>query len=199
MAYLDHFSDDTKQLLIRLPYRAGLWISASDTTGGDESDEAEKQALASIVRGFTEDFLKSEFVEAIMRETVRHMDEWDGWNDDVDSIPSEIRRGIELAALYIDHKQMSAFKQSLMDVAMTVAMAYREFDSTTPFSVQMRIYSKYWMEYVRSYIQKTQPPIMDQYLNISHEEHQALDALEEALRMNDVEGVEPVEEDEEAA
>ena len=198
MAYLDHFSDDTKLLLIKLPYRAGLWISASDTTGGDESDEAEKAALASIVRGFTEDFLKSEFVEAVMRETVHHMNEWDGWNDDVDSIPSEVRRGIELAALYIDHKQMTAFKHSLMDVAMTVAMAYREFDETAPLKMQMRIYSKYWSAYLRAYFKKTQPPVMEQYLNISLDEHQALKELTAALRLDDIEGVEPIE-DEEAA
>ena len=73
MGYLDHFSEEERQLLIKLPYRAGLWISASDTTGGDESDEAEKQALASIVRGFTEDFLKSEFVEAVMRESAARL------------------------------------------------------------------------------------------------------------------------------
>lgn len=198
MAYLDHFSDDEKLQLIKLPYRAGLWISASDTTGGDESDEAEKQALANIVRGFTEDFLKSEFVEAVMRETVQHRDEWDQWNDQVDNIPEEIRRGIEVAARKIDYKQIAAFKNSLMDVAMTVAMAYREFNESTPFSAQMRIYSKYWIEYLRSYVKKTQPPIMDQYLNISHDEHKALDKLSSVLLMNETEGTEPVEEEEAA-
>lgn len=198
MAYLDHFSADQRELLIKLPYRAGLWISASDTTGGDESQEAEKQALANIVRGFTEDFLKSEFVEEVMRESVQHRAEWDGWSHNVEAIPEEVRRGIEIAALYIDHKQLSAFKHSLIDVAMTVAMAYREFDDTTPFAVQMRIYSKYWIEYLKSYVKKTQPPIMDQYLNISADEHKALDQLSDALRMDQVEGLEPVEETEAA-
>jgi hypothetical protein len=155
-------------------------------------------ALASIVRGFTEDFLKSEFVEAVMRETVNHISEWDGWNENTDSIPDEIRSGIELAARYIDHKHVSAFKHSLMDVAMTVAMAYREFDESTPLKMQMRIYSKYWSEYLRAYFKKTQPPIMEQYLNNSLDEHQALNELTAALRMNDVEGIEPVA-DEEAA
>lgn len=198
MAYLDHFSDDDKTLLIKLPYRAGLWISASDTTGGDDSAEAEKQALANIVRGFTEDFLKSEFVEAVMRESVAQRGDWDNWNGNIDAIPDEVRRGIEIAATKIDYKHVSAFKNSLMDVAMTVAMAYREFDETTPFTAQMKIYSKFWLEYARSYVLKTQPPIMDMYLNISQDEHKALDALSAALRMKDVEGVEPSE-DEEAA
>lgn len=195
MAYLDHFNEEQRTLLIKLPYRAGLWVSASDTTGGDESDEAERQALAAIVRGFTEDFLKSEFVEEVMRETVVRMAEWDHWNENTESIPDEVRRGIEIAALYVDHKQIHAFKQSLYDVAMTVAMAYREFDETTPFAAQMRIYSKYFLEYARSYLKKTQPPIMDQYLNISAAEHKALDSLGVALRINDQEGLEPVEEE----
>ncbi len=198
MAYLDHFSAEQRDLLIKLPYRAGLWISASDTTGGDESEAVERQALAAIVRGFTEDFLKSEFVEEIMRATVQRVDEWDQWAGQPENIPDEVRRGIEIAALYIDYKQINALKQSLNDVAMTVAMAYREFDETTPFAAQMRIYSKYWLEYARSYVKKTQPPIMDQYLNISAAEHKALDALNAALRLQAQEGLEPFE-DEEAA
>ncbi len=198
MAYLDHFSAEQRDLLIKLPYRAGLWISNSDTTGGDESEAAERQALAAIVRGFTEDFLKSEFVEEIMRATVQRVDEWDQWAAKPENIPDEVRRGIEIAALYIDHKQIHALKQSLNDVAMTVAMAYREFDETTPFAAQMRIYSKYWIEYARSYVKKTQPPIMDQYLNISAEEHKALDVLNAALRLQTQEGLEPLE-DEDAA
>lgn len=195
MAYLDHFSAEQRDLLIKLPYRAGLWISASDTTGGDESEAAERQALAAIVRGFTEDFLKSEFVEEIMRASVQRMDEWDQWAGQPENIPGEIRRGIEIAALYIDYKQIHALKQSLNDVAMTVAMAYREFDETTPFAVQMRIYSQYWLAYARSYVKKTQPPIMDQYLNISAAEHKALGALNAALRLQSPEGLEPVEDE----
>ncbi len=198
MAYLDHFNAEQRDLLIKLPYRAGLWISASDTTGGDESEAAERQALAAIVRGFTEDFLKSEFVEEIMRATVQRVDEWDQWAGAPENVPDEVRRGIEIAALYIDHKQIHALKQSLNDVAMTVAMAYREFDETTPFAAQMRIYSKYWIECARSYMKKTQPPIMDQYLNISAAEHKALDVLNAALRLQAQEGLEPFE-DEEAA
>lgn len=198
MAYLDNFTDDEKALLIRLPYRAGLWIGASDTTGGKDSNEAEKQAIAGIVRGFTEDFLKSEFVEAVMREAVLHIADWDSWNENIVGIPDEVRRGIDIAAREVDHKQVSAFKNSLMDVAMTVAMAYREFDETTPLNAQIRIYTKYWLEYLRSYVTKSQPPIMDQYLNISQDEHKALDRLSRALKIDDVEGLEPSD-DEEAA
>ena len=198
MAYLDHFNAEQRDLLIKLPYRAGLWISASDTTGGDESDEAERQALAGIVRGFTEDFLKSEFVEEVMRATVQHIEHWDQWNGQVESIPDEVRRGIEIAALYIDYRQIYAFKQSLNDIAMTVAMAYRELGEGTPFAAQMRIYSKYWLECARSYMKKTQPPIMDQYLNISADEHKALDRLNGALRSQTQEGLAPVEGEEAA-
>ena len=198
MAYLDHFSAEQRNLLIRLPYRVGLWISASDDSGGAEAAAAERQALAAIVQGFTEDFLKSEFVEEIMRATVQHVDEWDQWGGKTENIPDEVRRGIELAALYIDYKQINALKQSLHDVAMTVAMAYREFDEAAPFGAQMRLYSKYWIAYARSYVQKAQPPIMDQYLRISAAEHKALDVLSGALRLYTQEGLAPIE-DEEAA
>jgi|JI10StandDraft_1071094.scaffolds.fasta_scaffold149328_2 hypothetical protein len=199
MAYLDHFNEEQRELLIKLPYRAGLWVSVSDTTGGDDSDEAEKMALANIVRSFTEDFLKSEFVEEVMRETVARRDQWDKWSTQTDAIPDEVRKGIEIASAHIDYKHIHALKLSLMDVAMAVAMAYRELDESTPLMAQVRIYSKYWLEHVRAYILKTQPPIMEQFLNISQDEHKALDILSGALRMKEIEGVEPANLDQEAA
>ena len=63
MSYLERFAPKQRELIVSLPYRVGLWISESDTSGGDEADEAERNALHLMMTGYAEDFLKSEVVE----------------------------------------------------------------------------------------------------------------------------------------
>ena len=41
MSFLHNLSPEDREMLISLPYRMGYWISQSDTSGGDDSDEEE--------------------------------------------------------------------------------------------------------------------------------------------------------------
>ena len=84
MSYLENFSEDQKQLLIALPYRAGLWVSESDSSGGDHADEAEMMALEGIITGFAQDFCKSEFVEEVMGHTLDKRAQWEEWSKNLD-------------------------------------------------------------------------------------------------------------------
>ena len=61
---------DIRQTLIRLPYRIGYWLSQSDSTGGDESDEIELQAMESLILAYGEDVCKSEFTQSVMEKTI---------------------------------------------------------------------------------------------------------------------------------
>lgn len=57
--YLENFSKEQQDFLVALPYRVGLWISATDDTGGHESDAVEKQALEQVIVAYVEDFCLS--------------------------------------------------------------------------------------------------------------------------------------------
>lgn len=191
MRLLAKFSEEQRNLLVALPYRVGLWLSRCDSTGGSESDDAEINALRSIITGFSEDFLKSEFVEEIMRETVSRKDMWPEWEKDTDNVPGECTKAVEVVAAQLEEKDTASFKQNLMEIAMTVALAYREFDDSQPLMEKLKIYMQYYRQRLMAVIKNTQILSLDEYLNISRAEHDALAGLSAALRVEYREGLPP--------
>lgn len=191
MGLLAKFSDRDQELLVALPYRAGLWLSRCDDTGGAKSDETEINALRSIIISFSEDFLKSEFVEEIMRETVNRRDRWPEWEKNTDGVPDECTKAVEMVAAQLEEKDTTAFKRNLMQIAMTVALAYREFEEGLPLMDKLKIYTRYYRQRLLASIKGEQILSLDEYLNISRAEHAALSQLSAALRMEYREGLPP--------
>jgi hypothetical protein len=190
-SYLDKFDEKQKALLISLPLRTGLWVSLSDASGGDEADAAEMAALEGIVTGFAQDFCKSEVAQEIMTQTLKHKDKWNEWASGLDKLPQECRSCIEWLAQHTDHKEVSSFKHTLMEIAMSVAMAYREFDDSVSFSEKIHMYTELYKDKLMAFIQKRQPKTMEEILNISRSEKLALGELSNALQFDKLEGLEP--------
>lgn len=191
MGLLDKFSDEEKDLLTALPYRVGLWVSRSDETGGEESGKAEIEALRGIIRGFAEDFCKSEFVEAIMRETISRNDRWNSWEKNADGVLAECSRAIEMISGYFEERDVTSFKHNLLEIGMAVALAYREFDGHESFAGRLKIRLRYVRQRVIAAMQKKRIVSFSEYLNISRAEHAALAQLSAALRMEYREGLVP--------
>ena len=184
MSYLEHFTDDQRELLISLPYRAGLWMSESDESGGDESQEAELITLESLIIGYAEDFLKSEFVEELMRQTLAAKERWGEWGNELDNVPQECQSALER----MEPKDVLSFKQALIEIATAVAMAFREFDEEEqPVVEKVRLYSQYYWNCFLARVKKQQPPNLDAILNISRAEQEVLEKLSQALEI-DLEG-----------
>ncbi len=183
LAYLEQFTDDEREFLVSLPYRTGFWVSQSDDVGGDEADELESQALEAIITGFTEDFCKSEFVEELMRQALASKDQWPKWEETAADVPEDCRRAVRILEAQLEHKVVLSFKQNLIEIATTVAMAYREFDETQPFFVKTKVYGRYFWGCMIAAILHKQPPDLDEILNISQAEQTALTTLYEALQV----------------
>lgn len=181
MAQLQDFTQDQRDLLEALPYRVGLWVSSSDTTGGGDADDAEAQALEVIVTGFAEDFCKSEFVQAMMEEAVSRKAEWVNWSANLDEVPAECIRAIDLLSERLDRKQLTSFKLTVMEIATAVAMAYREFDHSDNVAHRLKIYSRVMMEKMRAVFTGQRARSADEFLNISEHEQKALDILSRSL------------------
>lgn len=182
MSSLENFSPDQQAMLVALPYRVGLWVSASDTSGGGDADEAEMRVLQSIVTGFAEDFLKSAFVQDLMEQTTARRAEWASWENDLDSVPTECSNAVDFLAERIDRKELTSFKLSVMEIATDVAMAYREEGAdraervnTLPPALQTLIST------VRDALLGPKSPQKEQMLNISKAEREALNLLSYAL------------------
>ena len=181
MARLEDFTKDQRDLLVALPYRVGCWLSASDDTGGGDADEAEREALNVIVTGFAEDFCKSEFVQAMMEETVSRRAEWPEWIGDLDDVPGECIRAADLLAERLERKELTSFKLTLMEIATAVAMAYREVGHGDDISRKIRVYGRVMVEHLRAIFTGQRARGMDEFLNISESEQRALDTLAAAL------------------
>jgi hypothetical protein len=126
MSVLNEFSGDEQDLIVRLPFRVGIWISESDMSGGDESAAQEREALNTIVAAYAEDYLKSEFVQRVMEMTLARKDEWPKWTDRVDAVPDECDRVMKALATRVPLREVESFKHNLIDIGVAVAMAYRE-------------------------------------------------------------------------
>ena len=181
MPYLEQFTDDQRDLLISLPYRTGLWVSESDEGGGDESAEAEMQALESIITGYCEDFLKSEFVEELMHETLARKNKWEEWHDTLDSVPLECRQALDVLNERMEEKEVLSFRQSLMEIATAVAMAYCELEEEEDTAGKFQAYFRYYWGIFMARIKKEQAPAVETHLNISRSEREVLGKLSEVL------------------
>lgn len=119
-------SPEDEQLLISLPYRAGLFVSFSDVTGGWEAQESEIQSLTTILREYSEDFCKTEFSQKVLMECLQARGKWPSWSHNIDTVPDEARRTIDTLSPMFSDKEMNGFKEVIVDIALAVAMAFRE-------------------------------------------------------------------------
>lgn len=177
MTHLDNFTKEQRDMLVALPYRVGLWISASDSSGGNDADSAELDVLTTIITSFSEDFCKSEFAQALLEETTARRDEWPEWSGNLEDVPGECQRCIDLLAERLERKEVTSFKFNLMEIATDVAMAYREFSDNRNLAYRMQVY----LRIILGRLKGDRARSMDEYLNISISEQRALDRLAVAL------------------
>jgi len=188
LSYLDKFTTDQRELLTSLPYRAGLWVSESDESGGDESQEAELKTLENLIIGYSEDFLKSEFIEELMKETLSNKNLWEEWSRNLDTVPQQCHQAIVILEERMDSKDILSFRQALMEIATAVAMAYREFnEEEQPLPEKYIMYAKHYWHCFMARLKQEQLPSLEALLNISGAEHQILLKLSQALQL-DMEG-----------
>lgn len=180
MSFLDDLPVDQRELIISLPYRVGVWLSHADDEGGEEADEEEKTALANILHGFTTDVFGSEVVQYVMAETIAHNAEWEKWSKDMINLEDDCRQAIDILNEAVDEKEVSAFKQRLLEIAEAVALAFREYDNLD-FITKMRVYFMYYKERYEAARKNRSFKTIDQYLNISLKERKALYSLAHTL------------------
>jgi hypothetical protein len=112
--------------LISLPYRVGLYVSYADVTGGWDAQESELQSLTVILQEFSEDFYRTEFAQKVLLESLHARQQWPAWSKDIGLVPSECARMMALLESNFFPEELALFKDVLMDIAIAVAMAFRE-------------------------------------------------------------------------
>jgi hypothetical protein len=182
MAFLEQFSEPEKALLVALPYRAGLWISQSDSTGGGTADAQEQKALAQIIEQKARGMFRSAFVHEVMAETYARRAEWPQWGEGMDRVPGECRRAVELITPRLIVHDVEAYRHTVMAIARDVARAFREYDENAGalgrLTTALRIQIDSLIGVLRG--EEYESKVL---LNISEKEDIALGTLATALRL----------------
>ena len=170
---LGQLSEDDRESLISLPYRVGMYISQCDTSGGDESEEAERQTLNRILIEISQDFCKSEFIQKILNESATRQDRWATWGTKVNDVPKDCTHFADKLSMMIEVTDLRSFKETLIDIGQAVAMAYREDQETQDTE------SSKFSKMMRSLMGKKPDPFV--HPNISKKERKALHEIAKAL------------------
>lgn len=167
-------------VIISLPYRAGVYVSYSDISGGWDAQEKELQALTGILRAYSEDFCREGLAQKVLMDCLCARGQWPAWSKGIDALPTQAAESMALLAPHFAPEELEQFKEVLVEIALAVAMAFREEapdDGTTPGFVDIlrRIISR--------------PPAEDPlgHENISETEKTALHALCRALSYTEFE------------
>ncbi len=181
MNFLDQLSEDKRTLLVSMPYRVGLFVSQSDTSGGDDSDEAEMQALDNIITGYSQEIFCAETVQYIVSETVRRKAEWSSWSDNLGEIGNECHKALDILYDTVDKKEVNAFKNHLLEIGESVALAFREYGDNTSMADKLKMRMIFRKEKKQAEKAGIIYKNWEQFINISLEERKALRSVATAL------------------
>lgn len=178
---LTNLTENQFYRITSLPYRVGLYISASDQSGGDAADQNEKRALENLIYGFSDGVFGSELVQGVMAETIKQKDKWKDWDDHLEQVPDECRDALAILSSYVDHKERSTYVARLIEIGEAVALAFREDVASQSGFGRFRAYINYLSNSKKARAKKLPVRSFDEYLSISQAERQALMVLASSL------------------
>lgn len=181
MTFLTELSSEKHDMLASLPYRVGLWISRSDSSGGDHSEAQEQQALASILAAYSEEVFGSEIVQHIISATISRKSDWPQWSQNMGEVIVDCRHAVDFLSEVVDRKEVNAFKQQLIEIGEAVALAFREVQDDMGLPEKLSLYGTYYMGKFKAMRAKRPYRTFQEFLNISAGERQALSTLAKAL------------------
>ena len=173
-------SPEDEKILVSLPYRVGLYVSYADITGGWEAQEKEQQALIAILRQFSEDFYKTEFVQKVLMEALQRRSEWPSWAQDMIAVPQQAEHIGGVLSSMIFEQELESFREVLVDIAMSVAMAFRENGASKP-GEGLESRPGGLREFIVRIIGASSRPDPLEHINISDKEKEALLRLADSL------------------
>jgi hypothetical protein len=103
------------------------------------------------------------------------------WQEKIEIVPEEIRKVLDFLVDKLDGKELTAFKNNLLEIAIAVAQAYREFDVSQPLTERVQVYLSILIARIKALIKGQEIQSHDALLNISRDEKMAINLLADAL------------------
>lgn len=181
MAFLEAFTEEEKEILISVPYKAGIWVSQADSTGGEGADDKEKAALENIINEKGKGMFESAFVHEVMSEACNRKQDWNKWADTVDDVLVQAGKAVDIIAAKLEEKECDAYSANVMAIGVKIAEAFREFDADASVLVKLDTKVRLFLEAMMRVLKHDKSMKTETELNISYEEDQALSKLYKAL------------------
>lgn len=180
---LSTLSDEDKTMLFALPYRVGLYVSHADASGGEEAEEREMQTLHNILLEIQQDFCKSEIMQKLLIETVARKADWPKWEKNLSAVPEECEKVTDLLIGVVEQSgDLMSVKETLIDIGVAVAMAFRESGNEYPEENMITETVKSMRNSLARFIPSLAVDNRFTHLNISKAERAALLRLHNALK-----------------
>ncbi len=177
MVDLNSFSEEEKDLLIKLPFQVGFNISEADGDGGEENELLEMEALSRILRLLPGLYKHVPLVQEILIKARDGQSEWESWQEGSFDLTSECTKAIKVIKAKAGDNEAKALRKALLEIADTVARAAGEGAMleirTEPDSGFLRLVKKAMMSF--GMIKE------DDSANISSAELAAIEKIEAAL------------------
>ena len=181
MTILDQMSDEQRNVVVSLPYRVGLWVSESDQSGGEDSNEQELKTLDGLIQGFSGQVFGSELLQYIMADTVAKRDHWNEWAKTLSDVPDDCEKAVDILRSYADEKEVNAYVSRLMEIAEAVALAFREYEGKLSPLQSLILYIDYMVFRMKAKKHQPQMKSFEQFLYISPHERKALNEIAKRL------------------
>lgn len=128
MTSISDFSGSELELIISLPYKAGVFISHSDDEDGEVDDEKEMSALASCIQAIAKLHDDKPFTAEVMGQTLAMKSEWARWAEEgIFQTPKYAQQAVALLNGRASEQEVKNYRAAILQIATTVAQAYGEF------------------------------------------------------------------------
>lgn len=129
MTKLSDFTSEQQDLIIRLPYCVGMYVSQADNAQSEEETQQEMNALIRILEVLPNLYERTPLVQEVLNETHRRHEQWEEWS----KLPFNIHEDCPRVVAYMKQKatldELSAYSNAVHEIADTVARAVAEAGS----------------------------------------------------------------------
>ncbi|MEZ0261564.1 MAG: hypothetical protein ACAH80_11180 [Alphaproteobacteria bacterium] len=113
-------------LVIKLPFRVGLWMVRADEQRGILDVKMERAALKKAIENVALFHVSSGFVRTTLAKTLAHQDDWTDWAHDIETVLSDCPVGLEMVRAQGGEEDLKLYRAVLMQAAICVAEAFQE-------------------------------------------------------------------------
>lgn len=130
MTQLSQFSPEEIEVIVSLPYRAGLHVSYAEDEDGEKDDELEMRALEACIREIVK--TQTGLTQEVADEILNRKDQWEKWSAGVFNIEPLCKTAVETVQAHASSDEVKAYIRMTLSIARAVAEAYGEFGEEQP-------------------------------------------------------------------